>query len=575
MNSYQDYTNTSKLLASINTTVKLNSHLKYNFLLAFENSNSTRKSQLLPTIQIKDAARATFDGTEYYGQADINNLNKFNKTFEHTLTYNKEFSPNFTLDLVGGFSYYDYNFDSNSITGKGFNPNQTNLIDDIQGSVGYLSGKFGPTSHRNEQELQSYFGRATANLYQKFILNATLRRDGSSKLGANNKYENFYSVGAAYKVIEAKEGLVNDLKLRGSYGLTGNQEFAPNSAIAYANYISPKGLGNQVSPNSDLKWETTLSSGLGVDFTLLNNRLTGSVDYFMKDTKNLIFAKAAESTQVAPAALKYVNLPGTLQSKGFEVSLAYKVIDSKDLTWDVSANAAFLTNKLVDFPLFVPVAEVNGQGLTGATAQALVNGQPAYSYYMYDFKGYDSNGASIYTDAAGNNVGLGNAVPKLVDKQPLPKLNLGFNTSVSYKKFDAAVSFYGAFGNYIYNNTSNALFYKGAFPVRNITADVANSVQANSDPNSPSTKYLEKGDFLRMGNLTLGYTFSGALLDKAKIKSARLFLNGQNLLLFTNYSGFDPEVNVNKTFNGVPSAGMDYIAYPKAKTISVGLNVNF
>jgi TonB-linked SusC/RagA family outer membrane protein len=575
INSYTDYTNTSKLLASINTTVKLNSHLKYQFLLAFENSNSTRKSQLLPSMHIKDVAQATYDGTVYFGQADISNLNKFNKTFEHTLSYNKEFNPNVVLDLVAGFSYYDYNFDSNSMTGKGFNPNQTNLIDDIQGSVGWKAGGWGPYTRRNETELQSYFGRATANLYKKFVVNATLRRDGSSKLGANNKYENFYSVGAAYKIIEAKEGLVNDVKVRGSYGLTGNQEFAPNSALAYANYTSPSGLGNQVSSNPDLKWETTLSKGIGADFTLLNNRLTGSVDYFIKDTKNLIFAKAAESTQVAPAALKYVNLPGTLQSKGFEVALGYKIIDSEDISWDVNANASFLSNKLVDFPLFVPVAEVNGQGLSGATAEALSNGAAAYSYYMYDFKGYDSNGASIYTDASGNPVGLGNAVPKLLDKQPLPKVNVGFNTSFSYKKFDAGVSFYGGFGNYIYNNTSNALFFKGAFPVRNITADVANSVQDKSDPNSPSTKYLEKGDFLRMGNLTFGYTFTGAILDKAKIKSARLFVNGQNLLLFTKYSGFDPEVNTNKTFNGVPSAGMDYLAYPKAKTISVGLNVNF
>jgi TonB-dependent starch-binding outer membrane protein SusC len=574
-NSYKDFTNTSKLLASINTTVKLSSNLKYQFLLAFENSNSVRKSQLLPSMLVKDAAQASFNSVTYYGQADINNLYKFNRTFEHTLSYNKEFNPNVILDVIAGFSYYDYNFDSNSSTGKGFNPNQTNLIDDIQGSVGWLSGKFGPVSRRNKVELQSYFGRATANLYEKFIVNATLRRDGSSKLGANNKYDNFYSVGAAYKVVEGKEGFVNDLKLRGSYGLTGNQEFAPNSAIAYSNYISPSTLGNLVSPSPDLKWETTLSSGIGVDFTLLNNRLTGSVDYFAKDTKNLIFAKAAESTQVAPAALKYVNLPGFLQSKGFEVALGYKIIDSQDLSWDVNANASFLTNKLVDFPLFVPVAELNGQGLSGAYAEALSDGVAAYSYYMYEFKGYNEAGASIYTDAKGDSVPLGSAVPHLLDKQPLPKINVGFNTSFSYKKIDAGVSFYGAFRHYIYNNTNNALFFKGAFPIRNITSDVANSVQNSSDPNSPSTKYLEKGDFIRMGNLTLGYTFSGALLEKAKIKSARLFLNGQNLLLFTNYSGFDPEVNTNKILNGVPSAGIDYLAYPKSKTISVGLNVNF
>jgi iron complex outermembrane receptor protein len=268
-------------------------------------------------------------------------------------------------------------------------------------------------------------------------------------------------------------------------------------------------------------------------------------------------------------------LPGKIVNKGVEVSLNYKIINSDDLTWDVSGNIAFISNKMQDFPLFVPMGGLNGQGLSGATAQVLADGYPVYSYYMYEFKGYDSAGNSIYTDAAGNDAPLASASPHILDKSALPKMNVGFNTSMSYKNFDAGVSFYGAFGNYVYNNTSNALFYKGAFPVRNVTAEVANSVQLPSDPNSPSTKYLEKGDFLRLGNLTFGYTFTGAILEKVKIKSARLFVNGQNLLLFTNYSGFDPEVNVNKSFNGVPSMGMDYIAYPKAKTFSMGLNVNF
>ena len=575
IDSYTDHTNTSKLLASVNTSLKLTNNLKYNFLMAFENSSSIRQSQMAPTIQISGASQAGLDGVTYYGQANVSNLNKFNKTFEHTLNYTKELNKNINLDILAGYSLYNYNLNRNSSTVKGFGANQTNLIDDLQGGIGWVKDGFGPASSRNETTLQSFFGRVNVDLYKKLIISASIRRDGSSKLGENNKYGNFGALGLAYKVIEDKEGLVNDVKLRGSYGVTGNQEFAANSALAYANYVAPGKLGNQVSPNPDLKWETTTSSGAGVDFELLNHKLTGTIDVFSKSTENAIFAKAAESTQIAPNALKYINLPGKIVNKGVEVSLNYKIINTQDLTWDVSGNVAFLNNKMQDFPLFVPMGGVNGQGLTGATAQVLADGYPVYSYYMYEFKGYDSTGNSIYTDAAGNNAPLASASPKILDKSALPKVNVGFNTSVSYKKFDAAVSFYGAFGNYIYNNTSNALFYKGAFPVRNVTADVAYSTQLASDPNSPSTKYLEKGDFLRLGNLTFGYTFTGAILDKAKIKSARLFVNGQNLLLFTNYSGFDPEVNVNKTFNGVPSMGMDYIAYPKAKTFSVGLNVNF
>ncbi len=585
IDSYTDHTNTSKLLASVNTSLKLSNNLKYNFLMAFENSSSLRQSQLSPSMQISGAAQQSLvTGTDangdpvsttYYGQADVNNMNKFNKTFEHTLSYTRELTKDINLDLLAGYSYYNYNMNRNSLTVKGFGANQTNLIDNVQGGIGWIKNSYGPTSGRNEVTLQSYFGRANVDLYKKLILSASIRRDGSSKLGENNKYGNFGALGLAYKVIEAKEGLVNDVKVRGSYGVTGNQEFAPNSALAYANYTAPGQLGNQVSPNPDLKWETTTDMSAGIDFELLNNKLTGTVDVFSKSTENALFAKTAESTQIAPNALKYINLPGKIINRGLEVSLNYKIINTQDLTWDVSGNVSFLTNKMQDFPLFVPMGEVNGQGLSGATAQVLADGYPVYSYYMYDFKGYNSAGNSIYTDTAGNNAELASASPKILDKSALPKINVGFNTSLSYKGFDAAVSFYGAFGHYIYNNTSNALFYKGAFPVRNVTADVTSSTQDKSDPNSPSTKYLEKGDFLRMGNLTFGYTFTGAILEKVKIKSARFFVNGQNLLLFTNYSGFDPEVNINKSFNGVPSMGMDYIAYPKAKTFSMGLNVNF
>ena len=134
---------------------------------------------------------------------------------------------------------------------------------------------------------------------------------------------------------------------------------------------------------------------------------------------------------------------------------------------------------------------------------------------------------------------------------------------------------YGSFGNYLFNNTNVALFYKNQLGGKNVTPEVANSVQSASDANTPSTKYLEKGDFVRMGNLTIGYNFNGAFLERIKIKNARLYVNGSNVFVITDYSGFDPEVDTNKTLNGIPSAGIDYLSYPKARTFSLGLNVTF
>ena len=574
LDSYTDYTNTNKLLGSINSTWKITSKLKYQFLFGVETSNSSRKSQLLPTMEISgNQFSATVPGTSEvkYGVANINNQNKFNKTCEHTLNYNNDFGDNFNLDALIGYSYYDYNADGNSSSGKGYDVNQVNLIDNIEGG---LQNEFRVSSYRNRVELQSYFGRVNATIYKKLILTATLRSDGSTKLGVNNKYDYFPSVGVAFKVFEDKEGLLNSFKIRGNYGITGNQEFAPNSAIARATYGSNGSLGVDTNSNADLKWETTTSYGVGADFELINNRLSGSIDYFQRDTKDLIFPVPSAATQPGPPSPRFKNLPGNLINKGIEVGLNYKVIDTKDFTWDIAANASFLKNEVKNFAGFIATGGLNGQGLTDAYTQVITNDRPAYTYFLYEWRGYDSTGNSIYADAVGNDTGLGTAAKKLLDKQPLPKINVGFTTNLAYKGFDAAASFYGAFGHYIYNNTTNAYFFKGAFLGGRITTqEAATSPQAQGDPNSPSTKYLEKGDFLRLGNLTFGYTVNS--LDRFSIKSARFFVNASNLFVITSYSGADPEVDTDKSLNGVPSAGMEYLSYPRERSISLGLNVTF
>ena len=575
LDSYKDFTNTNKFLGSINTTWKINSKLKYQFLFGIESSSSSRKSQLLPTMDIQNVAQASVPGSSEvkHGQASINAQNKFNKTFEHTLNYNNDFSDNFNLDALVGYSYYDYTADGSFSLGKGYDLAQTNLIDNIEGG---LQNEFRVFSYRNRSELQSYFARVNATLYNKLILTATLRSDGSTKLGVNNKYDYFPSVGLAYKVVDNKDGIVNSFKVRGNFGKTGNQEFAPNSAISRGAYGLNGSLNVDSNANADLKWETTKSYGVGADFELFNNKLTGSVDYFQKDTKDLIFPVPAAATQPGPPSPRFKNLPGNLINKGFEVSLNYKVMATEDFTWDLSGNASFLSNKMTNFAGFISTGGINGQGLSGAYAQVVTNDKPIYSYYMYEWRGYDASGNSIYADAVGNDTGLGTAAKSVLDKQPLPKINVGFNTNFTYKDFDLGASFYGAFGHYIYNNTTNAYFFKGAFlGGRNTTEEAATSPQAQGDPNSPSTKYLEKGDFLRMGNLTFGYTVKGAILDKFKMSTARLYVNASNLFIITGYSGTDPEVDTDKSLNGVPSAGMEYLSYPRDKSVSVGLNVTF
>jgi len=575
LDSYNDETATNKLLGSITTTVNITDHLKYQFLFGIERSTSQRAFEVLPSIQIQNVAQATDPqtGETRYGTAGILSDNRFNRTFEHTLNYNNQFSDNFTLDAVVGYSYYDYNADGSMSQATGFNANQTNLVDNIEGG---LENEFTASSYRNRVELQSFFGRVNATIYENLLVTATIRTDGSTKLGDDNKYDYFPSLGVGYKIVNEEEGLVNNLKVRANWGITGNQEFAPNSAIARASYGNNGALNVDSNANSELKWETTQSYGFGVDFGLFNRKLTGSVDYFHKDTKDLIFPVPSAATQPGPPSPRFVNLPGNLINKGVEVSLNYNILSTENANWDFNANASFLDNEIQNFAGFIQTGGLNGQGLTGAYAQVITNGMPLYSYFLYEWRGYDADGMSIYADAAGNDTGLGTAAKKLLDKQPLPKVNIGFGTNFNYKSWDLGMSFYGAFGHYIYNNTANAYFFKGAFlGGKNTSYEAATSNQAQGDPNSPSTKYLEKGDFLRLNNATIGYTFSSGILDKIKAKNARLYVSGQNLFVLTGYTGFDPEVDTDKQLNGVPSAGMDYLAYPRARSFALGLNVTF
>ncbi len=578
LNSYKDYSNTNKLLGNIAATLKITSKIKYKFLFGIETSTSARKRQLLPTMRINsrdlqgnDAANG---GVLKRGFAEIAGVNKFNKTFENTLTYDNSFGENFKLNGLLGFSYYSYDTNGSQARGKGYLVEQTNLIDAIQGGI---AAEFRSSSFKNQIELQSYFARAEMVIYKDLIVTGSLRADGSSKLGADNKWGYFPALGAAYKVISTKDGLLNDFKLRGNVGLTGNQEFPVNSAISKAIYGNGGTPTTVSGANSELRWETTTSYGIGTDFTLINNRLTGSLDYFHRDTKDLIAPVPQATAQPGPASNRSVNLPGNLINDGFEVALNYRIIDNEDMSWSISGNAAFLKNKIENFGSVQLLAGgINGQGLSGAYAEVIKNNYPLYTYYLYDFQGYDAGGNSIYTGADGLPTGLGNADKKYLDKQPLPKINFGFSTSFTYKGFDASTSFYGAAGHYLYNNTANAYFFKSALlGNRNVTPAVASSPQNASDPNSPSTKFLEKGDFLRMGNLTFGYTLTGPTMDKFKIKSARFFVSANNLFVLTSYSGFDPEVDTDKALNGVPSAGMDYLSYPRDRSVALGLNVTF
>jgi iron complex outermembrane receptor protein len=265
----------------------------------------------------------------------------------------------------------------------------------------------------------------------------------------------------------------------------------------------------------------------------------------------------------APTSYWWINLDGEVTNKGLELGLSYKAIQGEKFKWDINFNLTTVENNIEGLPVSINTGEVSGQGLTGSFAQVLKSGSPIFSWYMPEFLGYDGNGIARYSS---------NAESKIVGGA-LPKMFAGLTNNFSYGRWNLSVFLNAISGHYIYNNTANALFLKGSLKnARNVTYDVFNSNENPFNGNGPSSRFLEKGDFIRLANMNLSYAFN---LNNKTIRSLSVFASGQNLALFSNYSGIDPEVNVDKSINGIPSRGFDYTQYPKPRVITLGVNVGF
>ena len=406
------------------------------------------------------------------------------------------------------------------------------------------------------------------------MFTATVRADGSTRFGGQNKYGVFPSAAFAWRVSDEAfiPDAVHNLKFRLGYGVTGNQEIPHNLHQRRQNYggigfndggqIIRPGLNTIAFDNPNLKWEETAQTNIGLDYGFLKGRLTGTLDFYRKNTTDLLIQVA--SAQPAPQPFTWFNLDADVVNQGVEFALDYIVVDNADFTWNFGFNVSYNDNQVNNYDGSIDTGGISGQGLTGAFAQRITGGQPLFAYYLRDFAGYDANGVAEYNDGD---------FQQFLGFSPIPVYNVGINTTASYKNWDLSIYMNGQYGHYIYNNTANAFFTAGAYGNgRNVTEDVLTSGESPINAPDVSTRFLEKGDFLRLQNLSLGYNFE---LDNSFIKTLRMYANAQNLFVITDYSGLDPEVNVNKSLNNVPSLGIDYTSFPRPRTLTVGLNVTF
>jgi TonB-dependent starch-binding outer membrane protein SusC len=560
LEGFNDRANTTNILGSIAPSYKITDELEYKLIYGFNYGLGERRSSIRDFANIENFGRTTrSDGGN--GWAGIANNQLLTQQVTQTLSYNSQITTKVNLNALLGYEYLNKTFKGNSLQGKGYGNAPVDYTDIIQ--FGDNTKKRFSSFNDPNVTIRSYFARASVNILDKYLVTATMRRDGSTKFGSNNRFGYFPSFAAAWNI--SKESFfhvsfIDNLKLRGGWGVTGNQEFPAGASQKRIIYGENGAISQNQLPNVDLKWQQDVQSNIGLDFTILGNRVSGSVEYFNKTTKNLLFP--LESPLPSPGTTIWSNLAGNVQNKGFEVSLNSTIIKKQDFTWDLGFNASFIKNKVSGLPAPILTGELNGQGMSGTFVQLITNGQPLNVFYTREYFGEDANGQSKYANGGNSFSFQGN---------PNPTTVLGITTSLGYKKITLTANMNGAMGYKIYNNTANSVLPIGNLGSRNIAYSLFKNGEATSNPVTSSARYLESGNYLKMANLTASYNFGSIVKG---IRNINLYVTGQNLFVITKYKGFDPEVNTNKQTNGVPSVGIDYIGYPSARTFTFGLNLS-
>ena len=556
LNYFDDRAKVNSIIASVAPSYKITDELEYKFIYSVNRQVGTRKGQINRILNEQ--------GVENRGIAFIGNEEQTNTQITNTLSYNKQITSDFNLNAVIGHEWLTFDSKESFEAGQDFPNVGLNYYDILQITTptSRIIGSYAsPTA-----DLQSYFGRAIVNYKDRYLITATMRADGSSKFGENNKYGYFPSVGIAWNVSQESfltgNNFINNLKLRASWGKTGNQEFPSGASLDRFRINTDTRTFQQSNyGNDDLKWESSTTTNVGIDFGILNDRLSGSVDYFYKKTTDVLFEQ--NIIQPAPGGKIWINLDGYVLNKGLEVTLIANVLRKSDMNWNIGGNISFLKNSVDGLTGFYETGELRGQGFSNVRGQRLISGQPLNVWYLRRFEGLDkATGQSIYSDG-GNTL--------YYSGSPNPKMLLGLSTDFTYKKFSAGVNMNGTFGHYLFNNTAASVLGIGNLGTRNIAKDLVGGEvkEAISNAPAPSTRNLEKGNYIKMANFSLGYRVGN--IGK-NIRNMYISLTGQNLFVITNYTGFDPEVNTDAGVDGIPSLGVEYIPYPSARTIQLGVN---
>ena len=549
----------------------------------------------------------------------------YNWTWTNTLTYEHTFNDVHTLKVLAGTEAYRANNRGVSGTTQSyfsFDPNYTNL------STG--SGTQTHSSFVNAEALFSYIGRIDYTFKDRYLLSGTIRRDGSSKF--TSQYGAFPAISAGWRVSEEDfmKGIkwVSDLKIRGGYGIMGNQ-FNIQTANAFTTYGQNRsnsfydinGTGNSTIQgfqrtrvgNPAAKWERNINSNIGIDAQLFNGAIDFTIDYYQKNIEDLLFSPELAGT-VGQGTAPAVNI-GKMKNKGIDMSIYGEKNVTKDLKLSATVTLTTYNNKIVKITDGVDYFDQEGRRFNGSTIVRNGVGHSIGQFFGYKIDGFwnsqqEIDQANEKAQAATNNTGAvyqaevkpgrfryadvnGDGIITADDRtylgNPSPKFSYGLNLGASYKNFDFGIFFYGVSGNDIWNNLkwwhdfypnfqgakSNTALYDSWTPDRmNAKAPIQENTGSFSTTNVPNSYYVEKGSYLRAKNAQIGYTLPKSLLSKAKIERARIYLQSANLFTITKYSGPDPEVGQSQV-DGSTAFGLDEGVYPNTRQWLIGLNLTF
>ena len=515
----------------------------------------------------------TVQGAKYNGLGFETYSNVMNIVSNNLLKYNASFGKH-KVDGLLGYSFERYERTSSYIRGQDFADDSLEYLDSAATIVSASSGA-------TESGLRSYFGRLNYNFDDKYIATFSGRFDTSTKFGENNRTGFFPAASLAWRAIKENfmENVkpVSDLKFRVSYGLTGNDDISPflfSELYSTTVYGGQPGIYPSNIPNPDLKWESTAQFNLGLNLGLFHDRITITADYYDKQTKDLLLSRPLPPTSGFSSITENV---GSVENKGIELTLATQNFVG-DFSWNTQFNISGNRNKVLELYKGQPIDDI------GRGGNRIMEGQPIGIFYSYKSLGVDpSTGDIVFADT--NFDGVITSEDRTIVGNPHPDFIYGLTNNFSYKGFDLSVFLQGSQGNDVFNGTR--LFLESLQGGDNQTTailrrwkqpgDITDIPRATTDPvkaaqnKRVSSRFIEDGSYLRLKNITIGYSVNDEFLRKSFFSSVRVYLSAQNLFTFTKYTGLDPEVNYRGDDNSV--IGTDFFTYPQAQTFTLGINL--